>query len=77
MSKIVKARRSDVIDHIDVRPMFGVHPYSDQEYHFWRAIVTTKRGYCYYVTYGDHEPTEDEVRQAWRNDYQSFDPWIS
>lgn len=58
---------------IEVRERFESTP--DRQ--FWIAIVTTQRGRCYSCTYAGDRPTEDQVRQAWIMDRQSFDPHCS
>ncbi len=43
----------------------------------WLVIVTTKRGYSYSCTWADPKPTEEQVKLAWVEDRQSFDPYYS
>jgi hypothetical protein len=51
------------------------HRSSTADYPAWLAIVTTVRGYCYYVVYAGDKPSEEKVRQAWDEDRKAFDPY--
>lgn len=54
---------------VEVRP----HPRLPETH--WQAIVTTARGYCYSCTWAGDRPTDETVRQAWREDRRAFDPY--
>jgi hypothetical protein len=58
---------------VEVRPA----PHSTHDSPYWRAIVTTARGLCYFVIYAGDKPSEKTVRQAWRDDRRAFDPLIA
>ncbi len=53
------------------------HPSSTLGYPCWLAIVTTSRGLCYFCTQAGDKPTEEEIRQAWREDRRAFDAYYS
>ena len=53
------------------------HSSSTEHYQAWLAIVTTARGYCYYITFADDKPSEGAVRQAWIEDRKAFSPYYS
>lgn len=50
---------------------------STQDRPLWRAIVTTKRGFCYSCTFAGDKPKEEYIQQIWRDDRKSFDPYYS
>lgn len=50
-------------------------PGSTTDYPCWYAIMTTPRGYCYYITFAGDKPSVDAVRQAWRDDRKAFSPY--
>jgi len=57
---------------IEVKP----HPAATTENELWNAIVTTRRGRCYFVTYAGEKPSIEKVSQAWRDDRNAFDPYL-
>lgn len=56
------------------------HPASTVERPLTLAIVTTKRGRCFYAVYapsneGDR-PTEERVRKDWADNRNGFEPYL-
>lgn len=41
----------------------------------WLAIVTTRRGCCYFVSYTGDRPSEEKVLKAWKEDRRAFEPY--
>lgn len=55
------SNQGNSIMSVDIKP----HPTSDEH---WFAIVTTKRGYCFFATYAGPKPTEEKVKADWYSD---------
>jgi hypothetical protein len=43
----------------------------------WIAVLTTKKGHCWFVTGTGPEPTPEAVRAAWRDDRKRFLPYFA
>lgn len=65
----MKARKID----IDVRERFCPIPNE----RFWRAIVTTRSGRCWYVDYTGDKPSDEKIERLWNEERSAFEPYYS
>jgi hypothetical protein len=67
----VARERHDIA--IDVRP----HQACAVNFPVWQVVVTTTKGLSFAASWAGDRPSDEQIRQAWREDRKSFDPHYS